>query len=92
VGILGQRKDKTGYFMLMREANFFEDLALLRSAKAIELSTISEWIGESVVTTWEVWQPAVEFLRAQPGLGRDEYRAWQKLATDVGAFRRARGV
>jgi hypothetical protein len=79
--------DRRKFYCFLREPNFYEDLALLLDAKAIELPTISQWIGRAVISRWDQWRLAVEWMRVQPDLGRDEYRAWECLAWAVGVYR-----
>lgn len=78
---------KAEAYRLFREANLFEDLALLQQAGVIELSTISQWIGDAVVERWEHWQPTVNYLRE---LGVDSgatYSNWERLAQDIKVYR-----
>jgi hypothetical protein len=47
-------------YVLSREPDFFEQLAALESMGAFPFELIKRMIGPTLITRWEMWQPAIE--------------------------------
>ncbi len=79
-------------YRLLREANFYEDLALLHKEDVIELSTIERWIGDAVIDRWNYWWPTIQALRDDFHVdGGKVYANWQWLMAEVRVYRAGGG-
>jgi hypothetical protein len=47
-------------YVLSRELDFFEQLAALESTSAFDFELIKRMIGPTLITRWDMWQPAIE--------------------------------
>ncbi len=63
-------------YVLYRELDYFEQLAALESAGAIDFALLQQMIGRTIIERWETWQPA---LRATHG--EHAYPLFGQLAT-----------
>ncbi|MCU1465681.1 MAG: hypothetical protein JWM72_1609 [Actinomycetia bacterium] len=51
------------YYVLVREPNFFEDLAVSLELGSLDFELIQKALGSVVVTRWLQWRNAIEWLR-----------------------------
>jgi hypothetical protein len=78
------------YYKLLREPNFYEDLAYFERHSGLTLSVVAEAFGDVLVGRWKEWKPAVEWLRGKPYFGQ-VYEGFETLANRVRAYEEAGG-
>ena len=61
--------DKT-FYTLIRVPNFFEDIGLMTREGTISESVVRKLFEGPVIGTWNLWKPAIDYLRTATGRER----------------------
>ena len=88
-GITDEEAD--AFFVLQKLPNFIETLAAIESEFGLEREFVNRLWGSVIVSSWDRWSAAVEFVRDQPG-GENAFKNFQRLVDDLRELRAKAGA
>jgi hypothetical protein len=71
--------NKIKYYQVLREPNYYENMATMIQLGTIDFRTLQMQFGSTIIGRWERWADAIDYLRTREGGSPTYYENFERL-------------